>query len=178
MLNLDKVIELNKEEIKEIMHSKIDSITEVLVDGNKSISILEFLAENTHIKDGFKVVECGNCKMCELYGESHCHKTTKEFLLKRYKEKSFKVGDLVTVKDWGKGYSTNLGWFERHKIPYNYAVRYCYDNNIDESLWETDENIYTIIEIAENIALIERKDARYYEGVYLINTRGLCKVER
>lgn len=178
MLNLDKVIELNKEEIKEIMQSKIDSITEVLVDGNKSISILEFLAENTHIKDGFRVVECKNCRECELFEDNSCHQTTKEFLLRHYEEECFKVGDLVTVKDWGYGYTTNLGWFERHKIPYNYAVRYCYDRNIDESLWQTDKNIYTIIEIAQNIALIERKNGSCYEGVYLVNIKGLCKVER
>ena len=178
MLNLDKVIELNREEIKEIMQSKIDSIAEVLVDGNGSIGILEFLANSTHIKDGFRVVACKECSSCELYEDNLCHQTTKEFLLKRYEGKSFKVGDLVTVKDWGKGYSTNLGWFERHKVPYNYAVRYCYDNNIDESLWETDENIYTIIEIAENIALIERKDASRYERVYLVNAEGLHKVKR
>lgn len=66
-------------------------------------------------------------------GVARCHpddkfdfETGATIALKRYFDKSIKVGDMVKVVDVGKSYTTYAMWVEQHVKDKCSAIRYCY----------------------------------------------------
>lgn len=112
------------------------------------------------------------------------------------KIKDINVGDIVRVKDWGKGYSCNNQWFNNHfdELNHDWIINYAYDNNKYDKYWEynSDPNHYKVLYIGyiefhnnykQPVALIseyfgdtEFGDV-YVESVYLIGLDALDVVE-
>lgn len=84
------------------------------------------------------------------------------------------------VEDWGKGYTTNRGWFTSRLRNENFnpdwAVRYAYD---DDSKFNTcchnDPHKYSVLYVSDDgKALIAQKSAPYSDSkVYLIRVSAL-----
>lgn len=89
----------------------------------------------------------------------------------------FKAGDIVTVVDWGRQYSTYADWFlsRKSEFPAEWLVKYAYDNCMFERPL-THKCYYTVLYVAGNMYLIG--ECRGYTGrlgsVYLISEGGIA----
>ena len=89
-----------------------------------------------------------------------------------------KVGDIVRVTNWGKGYTTNTVWFydNLNELETSWIIRYAYDdeyNYLHHKLSDKSKYIILYIDEKSKRALITCKDTGSSEKVYLIGMDGL-----
>lgn len=89
-----------------------------------------------------------------------------------------KVGDIVRVTNWGKGYTTNTAWFHENlnELETSWIIRYAYDDEYNYLHHKYDDpNRYAVLYIDEKTerALITPKNIGSSSKVYLIGMDGL-----
>ena len=100
-----------------------------------------------------------------------------------------KVGDLVKVKNWGGGFTTNAPWFldHVHDLDVNYLIRYAYNDSTNYLERKcNDDRIFTVLYVddaASPNALITLTPNLVgfdndYKKVFLISCRDLELVNK
>ena len=91
-----------------------------------------------------------------------------------------KVGDIVRVTNWGRGYTTNAAWFEEYSVclDFKWVVKYSYGNENNYIHYQFDDNRkYKVLFIADDRALITLNiggcDPEDYGATYLIGTDAI-----
>ena len=87
------------------------------------------------------------------------------------------VGDIVKVTDWGKGYSTNADWIEKHykagDIPLKYVIHFAYGDCGAYVKHQYNDNAeYKVLYKDEEKALITR-NGRYVGETYILGLAGI-----
>ena len=86
-----------------------------------------------------------------------------------------KAGDLVRVKNWGKGYTTYTGWFLNNfeNLEPKWIINYAYgDDSKYRDKCKTDSAIYKVLYVEDSKALI-CECGLFARKTYLISTEGL-----
>lgn len=93
-----------------------------------------------------------------------------------------KAGDLVRVKNWGKGYTTYTGWFLNNfkNLKPEWIINFAYNNsNKYENMCKTDSATYKVLYVEDSKALICEHDLfNIVRETYLIGTDGLEDVPK
>lgn len=92
-----------------------------------------------------------------------------------------KIGDTVQVTDWGAEYTTDYGWFEKHKdVPFRYVICYAYDERDNyKNRRFTDDRLFKVLYVdrVSNkvlITLLENDNFDWAPGrVYLVGCKGI-----
>ena len=88
-----------------------------------------------------------------------------------------KAGDLVKVKNWGKGYTTYTGWFldNFENLKPEWIINFAYNNDSKyKDKCKTDSATYKVLYVKDSIALIcEIGLFNTVRETYLIGTGGL-----
>ena len=88
---------------------------------------------------------------------------------KKNKKHEIKVGDIVKVINNGRSYTTYGGWFKRNAP--DLALYYSYNH-------EPNNGAYgEVVKIGEGICAISVRGAYDIKSIYLINEKGIKKVE-
>ena len=93
-----------------------------------------------------------------------------------------KAGDLVKVKNWGKGYTTYTGWFLNNfeNLKPEWIINFAYnDDSKYQDKCNTDSSIYKVLYVKDGKALIcESNSFNTVRETYLIGTEGLKDVPK
>lgn len=92
-----------------------------------------------------------------------------------------KIGDTVQVTDWGAEYTTDYGWFEKHRdVPFRYVICYAYDERDNyKNRRFTDDRLFKVLYVdhVSNkvlITLLENDNFDWAPGrVYLVGCEGI-----
>jgi len=96
--------------------------------------------------------------------------------------KDMKVGDLVRVKNWGGGFTTNSPWFldHVHDLDVNYLIRYAYNDSTNFlKRKNNDDRVFEVLYVDKPNALITLATDLMtyndddYRKVFLIGCRDL-----
>lgn len=58
---------------------------------------------------------------------------------------SFKIGDKVKIKNFGRCYTTYKDWFIENDIPREDCIGFCYGMNAEEAVVNAEDTIFTVI---------------------------------
>lgn len=101
-----------------------------------------------------------------------------------------KIGDLVKVKNWGGGFTTNTPWFldHVHDLDINYLIRYAYNDSTNFLKRKNDDNrvfevLYVDDALAPNALITLAPDLMTcndddFKKVFLIGCRDLELVNK
>jgi len=99
-----------------------------------------------------------------------------------------KIGDLVRVKNWGGGFTTNTPWFldHVHDLDVNYLIRYAYSDSTNFlKRKNNDDRIFEVLYVDDALApnaLITLANDSYndddFKKVFLIGCRELELVNK
>lgn len=92
-----------------------------------------------------------------------------------------KIGDTVQVTDWGAEYTTDYGWFEKHRdVPFRYVICYAYNERDNyKNRRFTDDRLFKVLYVdrVSNkvlITLLENDNFDWAPGrVYLVGCEGI-----
>ena len=87
-----------------------------------------------------------------------------------------KVGDIVRIINWGRGYTTNSAWFEEYFdfLDPKWIIGYSYGNEDNYLHCQFDDNRkYKVLFVADDRALIALNSASEYGATYLIATDAI-----